>query len=373
MEAISTLIYAAARFSDLPELRDLRSLFTERYGNCLESSVNAEFAEKTNRKSFSREWKLKVMQEIAEELSVSWTGERNQESRNLPSPKSAGQAQTKLDEQNEEWLDEHRVEMEARLEAFDLQTIAPPESSTESREKPRRNHDVGRKFEVLESIQEEDIDPAKPLKAKPVGRNELGKSGNRRVREKRRQGMGATDELENQPVALLKINPPYVTKLNSMNNAPKKLDGDSDTEKPKPFSVRKVLRKSPVNDTKDDNAVDKGQYRRKNAEAIQDERDDEEKILDDLLLYYSRKGTDKGTTQSRAPTKLEGRIQLPPPPTRTSSWSPSESVSPAETREPGRVSSLRSDPTSRLSRSLVHPRLPDYDQLAARFGALKNG
>lgn len=33
---------AAARFSDLPELRDLRQIFQERYGNSLECYVNQE-------------------------------------------------------------------------------------------------------------------------------------------------------------------------------------------------------------------------------------------------------------------------------------------------------------------------------------------
>ena len=41
-EAVPSLIYAAARFSDLPELRDLRTMFTERYGNSLESCINKE-------------------------------------------------------------------------------------------------------------------------------------------------------------------------------------------------------------------------------------------------------------------------------------------------------------------------------------------
>ena len=41
-EAIPTLMYAAARFADLPELRELRSLFTEKYGNSLDSYVIKE-------------------------------------------------------------------------------------------------------------------------------------------------------------------------------------------------------------------------------------------------------------------------------------------------------------------------------------------
>lgn len=37
---MSSLMFAAARFSDLPELRDLRQIFQERYGNALELCVN---------------------------------------------------------------------------------------------------------------------------------------------------------------------------------------------------------------------------------------------------------------------------------------------------------------------------------------------
>ncbi|KAJ6796071.1 Uncharacterized protein M6B38_221720 [Iris pallida] len=72
MEAMSTLIFAAARFSDLPELCDLRTLFTERYGSEMESSTNGEFVEKVQKKSFSMEKKLHLMQHIAEEFSVPW-------------------------------------------------------------------------------------------------------------------------------------------------------------------------------------------------------------------------------------------------------------------------------------------------------------
>ena len=41
-EAVPSLMFAAARFADLPELRDLRSLFAERYGHSLEAHVNQE-------------------------------------------------------------------------------------------------------------------------------------------------------------------------------------------------------------------------------------------------------------------------------------------------------------------------------------------
>lgn len=41
-EAVASLIYAAARFADLPELRELRSLFTAKYGRSFEQFTNKE-------------------------------------------------------------------------------------------------------------------------------------------------------------------------------------------------------------------------------------------------------------------------------------------------------------------------------------------
>lgn len=41
-ESVSSLMFAAARFSDLPELRDLRQTFQERYGDSLEYFLNKE-------------------------------------------------------------------------------------------------------------------------------------------------------------------------------------------------------------------------------------------------------------------------------------------------------------------------------------------
>lgn len=41
-EAVSSLMFAAARFSELPELRKLRQIFQDRYGNSLELYVNQE-------------------------------------------------------------------------------------------------------------------------------------------------------------------------------------------------------------------------------------------------------------------------------------------------------------------------------------------
>ncbi|WVZ77822.1 hypothetical protein U9M48_025643 [Paspalum notatum var. saurae] len=70
LEAVSTLIFAAARFPDLPELCDLRHMFTERYGSSVEPFVNSEFVQNHQNKSFTNEEKLQVMKTVAEEFSL---------------------------------------------------------------------------------------------------------------------------------------------------------------------------------------------------------------------------------------------------------------------------------------------------------------
>lgn len=71
-EALSSLMFAAARFSDLPELRDLRDTFLERYGNSLELFVNQQFVENLGSKPFSLEKKVMLLQEIAVEFTIIW-------------------------------------------------------------------------------------------------------------------------------------------------------------------------------------------------------------------------------------------------------------------------------------------------------------
>ncbi|CAJ1951801.1 unnamed protein product [Sphenostylis stenocarpa] len=71
-ESISSLMFAAARISDLPELRDLRQIFQDRYGSSLECYVNQEFATNLNSKSATLEKKVNLMQDIASEFSIKW-------------------------------------------------------------------------------------------------------------------------------------------------------------------------------------------------------------------------------------------------------------------------------------------------------------
>ncbi|KAL6559878.1 hypothetical protein OROGR_004995 [Orobanche gracilis] len=71
-EAVSSLMFAAARLAHLPELRDLRSLFSQRYGNSLDCFVSKEFTEKMKSDVPSNDSKLRLLQEIATESGLRW-------------------------------------------------------------------------------------------------------------------------------------------------------------------------------------------------------------------------------------------------------------------------------------------------------------
>ncbi|XP_057732545.1 uncharacterized protein LOC130947842 [Arachis stenosperma] len=71
-EAVPSLIYAAARISNLPELRDLRTLFTDKFGNSLEPYTSKELIDKLKKDPPSREMKIQLLHEIAQEFSIEW-------------------------------------------------------------------------------------------------------------------------------------------------------------------------------------------------------------------------------------------------------------------------------------------------------------
>ncbi|KAJ3695456.1 hypothetical protein LUZ60_000833 [Juncus effusus] len=116
-EAISTLIFAAARFPDLRELREIRQIFTEKFGGHMEPFVNSEFMKNTQEKTFSDERKIRVMHNIATEFSIGFDSESFKW-------KLANPAQAKYDEPKKP---------ESRTEQKDLRT-KPKELQNEPKE-----------------------------------------------------------------------------------------------------------------------------------------------------------------------------------------------------------------------------------------------
>ncbi|XP_009347177.2 uncharacterized protein LOC103938859 isoform X1 [Pyrus x bretschneideri] len=85
-EPVSSLMIAAARFSDLPELRDLRQLFQERYANSLEYFVNQKFVENIASKPPTLEKKVQLLKDIAVEFSINWDSKAFEQRMAKPPP-----------------------------------------------------------------------------------------------------------------------------------------------------------------------------------------------------------------------------------------------------------------------------------------------
>ncbi|XP_050892790.1 uncharacterized protein LOC127098285 [Lathyrus oleraceus] len=80
-EAIASIIFAAPRCSDIPELLHIKNLFTTKYGKDFvsavselrpDSGVNRTIIEKLSVNAPSGEIKLKVLTDIAEEYNLAW-------------------------------------------------------------------------------------------------------------------------------------------------------------------------------------------------------------------------------------------------------------------------------------------------------------
>ncbi|XP_028756077.1 vacuolar protein sorting-associated protein IST1-like [Neltuma alba] len=71
-EAVQTLIYAAARFADLPELRELRALLTQKHGNSFQPYLSQEFVSKWRQDLPARETTIQLLHDIAGEFSLQW-------------------------------------------------------------------------------------------------------------------------------------------------------------------------------------------------------------------------------------------------------------------------------------------------------------
>ncbi|XP_065849682.1 uncharacterized protein [Euphorbia lathyris] len=85
-EAVSSLMFAAARFSDLPELRDVRDIFLERYGSSLELFANQEFVENLSSTPITTEKKVQLMRDIASEFGITWDSKGFEQRASRPSP-----------------------------------------------------------------------------------------------------------------------------------------------------------------------------------------------------------------------------------------------------------------------------------------------
>ncbi|XP_047312111.1 uncharacterized protein LOC124915442 [Impatiens glandulifera] len=341
-ESIGSLMFAAARFPDMPELRDLRDLFQERYGTGLEHFVNHDFVEKIASKSSTTEKKLQFLQGIALEFSIKWDCRDFQRSKLDPSTSSRDQPK--------------------RSNGKD--TISNPEKIINARKEYNHlNHDRN------------GIDGAKN---KNVLKKEADKPDNYHHHH---HHSNALPPPYVKPIENKHIDAPEPEKLMNRRYREKGLTYYDEVPLPKPRSMRK--KHSSQNCEEDANNVSSSRSRRKDTnnssgrglqilfEDEHQQKDEEERVIDKLLLHYSSKPSNFDPEKlirkpNNAETRNNNPALIPPPATRSISLPREKTTSGVEpVKVYARANSIQ--PAKH-----VHPKLPDYDDLAARFAALKD-
>ncbi|KAL4332059.1 hypothetical protein GQ457_07G031870 [Hibiscus cannabinus] len=422
-EAVPSLVYAAARFADLPELRDLRTVFTEKYGNSLDSYLNQEFAQKLKAEPPTKEMKIQLMHDIAQEFSFEWDSKALEQSLFKPPPVEQNEAQQKSPDVADDGYNLYRSKNDS-FEKSNNQNYENGLSTVHEYRRPKRNE-----TDLTSRGGMEDTDDKLKLNSSIEGKvtdQDIPKSSSSS------DGSVSEDGVENRkPFYSRFIPPPYVRqslgKEKSITEEPMAANDNTNVEnnkwndslKPEPRSVRRRPLKprlgwkglgnvEATNISLTSKRVEEG-----------DKRDEEEKKVDELLMHYSKKKSpyewfSKWRTALRAPhtgrqeSDNASKGLAPPPPGRQESDNTSKGLAPPPGRLesdntskgpglrstksdpsalPARLANFSNEATSSTERAgrhtrassfqpdmlarHVHPKLPDYDDLATRFAALR--
>ncbi|KAH6800551.1 Regulator of Vps4 activity in the MVB pathway protein [Perilla frutescens var. hirtella] len=415
-EAASCLMFAAARFADLPELRELRTMFSDRYGNALDYYVNKQFTEKLKLDPPLKDMKLQLLQEIAAESGLEWDSKalENKLFNESAYDKNLSKGTTDSDRSSHKQTDGSAQKAATGYEYRHAREETPERKKDlpfYERKQTTRNEDrLPRKKESAANPRD-GVSP--PLKVKDIQVDTVRRTAKPKEATPVRKVPKEDDEHE--PLKHRSIPPPY-TKLevnkakvsssdesdssNDKVKAKEPTDAEEDhaqddavlTAKVMGKSVRTRLPKaSPGQDVAGGDEIER--VKEKNKENVaqsrkvlkffdggRDQRDEEEK-MDRLLKHYSRK---KGSNKN-------GRSEAELKP--TSQHAPMDSSSKVKNFRnqdgPIRTSSLRVEPTSPTDTSKkhsraasfhpdllngnahVHPKLPDYDEFVARLAAFR--
>uniref|UniRef100_A0A1J3CZK5 IST1-like protein n=1 Tax=Noccaea caerulescens TaxID=107243 RepID=A0A1J3CZK5_NOCCA len=488
-EAVSSLMFAASGFSELPELRELRQMFHEKYADSLGLFVNQELAESMSSKPFSLEKKVKLMEDVALEFSIRWDSKaferrimRHNSSSVKETPKSTYDKPVhgrdplfqpdKQSYQNGLRGNQHglaskersgNVSHASRLERHEpifnegdtivmkikrenlvhgnghRNSEADAPKKTEVTEKPRHsstkkpdklvlgfkqesffqgykheNHEEHAPQKVEENISR----PPKPSsKSKRTDSIDSGRR-HRNDQESRENAVlvgestakdhanpaGKVEERETErmksPLYKSLPPPPYVKpsgKAKNENaeasvypeidknvagvergNVPShhQVNGIDDQSLKRRSSRRKHIIQSSGDD---DTRSRRRENSRKGLQVLidEDEKDSEEKMMDKLLLHYSKKPSSYDNVQQESKSRrsqlknAEGEDMLIPKTARSRSLPNDQFSGPSEPAITiARASSFQPERSSDANKH-VHPKLPNYDDLAARFAELK--
>ncbi|XP_068345394.1 uncharacterized protein [Pyrus communis] len=371
-EAVPSLMYAAARFSDLPELRDLRTLFSEKYGNSLEPFLNKEFVERLKSKPPTKETKIQLMHDIAREFSIEWDSKALEQK--LYTPPAPDQGQRRYGspvKSNDDMHKSYKGQDNAFLkrgnqdagDKLSHTTASTTSVGSEIDLKPQASKgDSYDRYKLQSSSEDETITDASQSAPKYSSSS---------------VGSTSADEADNNkmPFNSKFIPPPYYKPRpgkKESSHVEKETDQPSDAsvgeDNTKPRSVRRRNLKPPPGREN----LDRNDKTRHGDDS--DPRDEEERIMDGLLLHYSKKQSPYESSQkkgdaddddgSESTWKRSRRCQREAPSARASSLPPEPTSTTEAPRKHGRALSLEPD-------AHVHPKLPEYDELAARIAALR--
>lgn len=314
-EAIPSLIYAAARFSDLPELRNLRTLFQQKFGNSLDPYISKEFIERLKQTPPTKEMKIQLLHELAKEHSIEWDRKALEQKLYLPPVLHEEKEKPKHDPQ----IDHGEVKCQKNIDDININPKI----------------DDSRWRGVQRSIENK------------TASTNISSLDGQKTRSSLFENVFEDDETEEirKPSSYKYVRPPYVKEVKVESNLKKTLE-PLPAEKPKPRSVRRrPLKPPPVENTVKDFSETGGAF-------------EEEMILDGLLIKEQNRRHRRSS--SRVGTTLRGKSLT------------QRDTSRVETLQMhGRATSLVPEMLRTTTTGHMHPSLPDYEDLSARLASLR--
>ncbi|KAJ7962983.1 putative Regulator of Vps4 activity in the MVB pathway protein [Quillaja saponaria] len=383
---VSENVSAVQKQRECPEecKEAVQSLIT---GNSLDSYINKEFVEKLRRNPPTKEMKIQLLDDIAQESSIEWDSKALEQK--LYMPPSLKQESPKHDSMRgadgEEWNENNdgAITGSYSLNAGNKQKNTKGYIASERNERgsvsSERKDSTDNGYRLQSSSEDEtstDMSSQDGPKTSSVGSI-------------------SEDEVDNKrPFYYKFIPPPYLkskpekdesnlekpTKSAALAEKESNQDHNKPVveDKPKPRSVRRRPLKPPPGfgnfsnsegekensvGTNSEDAMQRGGTIHSDHSGSIDEQ---EKIMNGLLMHYSKKPSSYESGKAKAHTKAHGddHIGEPGRHRKSDTGLPSAIATKGHTR----ATSLQPDV---LSGNHVHPKLPDYDELAARLAALK--
>ncbi|KAF3657715.1 putative pyridoxal biosynthesis protein PDX1.2-like [Capsicum annuum] len=367
-EAVASLIFAAARFADVPELREIRSLFTERYGNFLECYVSKEFLQHLKSEPPTKEMKLQLMKDITSESGIEWNSKALEQK--LFNPLMPEQDWSRNDQKHNlrGKMEESPWRKDSEVAKFNRENARQPttdklecNSYCGRKVVPDDEHGSPMKGTERSYRRRRDSVSRKSHDSPPVKDSEDSTDIERQKNKPEIEIVPEGESDDKKPFGYRSSLPPYVKSRASLTR------NTSDTASPTSSSTEEEKAK---------NKPMSARTRRATKITISDDKeppDEEEKLMDRILMYLSRKNF-----QSSVNTPKEAAVDSSSQVSRRRSMGNRALSLPADREQTsprglnrGHVRANSFQPDMLGPNKHVHPKLPDYDDFVARLASLR--